>query len=153
MAKSDCEPKMTRSPCSRHTGEVLLRVEKFGDLITAEHKVLDEESEPRNNHPYAVVVQDLAAQWIQSYRCKTKTLQETEKSVRKFFEPLQKTTFIYADSSSEPGKSCEDLLWHHRASTFYCSETNGVAERVVRGVKEGTSAVLLQSGLDKKMVV
>ena len=33
---------------------------------------------------------------------------------------------------------------HHR------SERNGIAERAVRRVKEGTSAVLLQSGLDKE---
>ena len=30
------------------------------------------------------------------------------------------------------------------------SETNGIAEKAVRRVKEGTSAVLLQSGLDQK---
>ena len=87
--------KLTRAPCSRRTGEVLLRAEKFGDLITADHKVLSEESESRNTQPYAVVVQDLATQWIQSYRCKTKTLQETEKSVRKFFEPLQKKQQLF----------------------------------------------------------
>ena len=29
------------------------------------------------------------------------------------------------------------------------SETNGIAERAVRRVKEGTSAVLLQTGLDE----
>ena len=44
--------KMTRAPCSRRTGEVLLRAEKFGDLITADHKVLNEESESRNNQPW-----------------------------------------------------------------------------------------------------
>ena len=32
----------------------------------------------------------------------------------------------------------------------HTSETNGIAERAVRRVKEGTSAVLLQSGLDEK---
>ena len=34
-------------------------------------------------------------------------------------------------------------------STPHRSETNGIAERVVRGVKESTSAVLLQSGLNE----
>ena len=47
------------------------RAEFFGDLITADHKVLSEESESRNNHRYAVVVQDLATEWLQSYPCKT----------------------------------------------------------------------------------
>ena len=61
----------------------------------------------------------------------------------------KKTTVIYADSSSEPGKSCEDLLWHYRASTPHRSETNGIAERAVRRVKK-TSAVLLQSKLDER---
>ena len=40
--------------------------------------------------------------------------------------------------------------WNHCTSTPHRSETNGIAERVVRRVKEGTSAVLLQSGLDEK---
>ena len=34
-------------------------------------------------------------------------------------------------------------------STPHRSETNGIAERAVRRVKEGTSAVLLQSGLNE----
>ena len=48
------------------------KAEHFGDLITADHKVLSDESESRNNHRYAVVVQDLATQWLQSYPCKIK---------------------------------------------------------------------------------
>ena len=41
------------------------RAENFGDLITADHKVLSGGCESRNNHRYAVVVQDLPTQWIQ----------------------------------------------------------------------------------------
>ena len=44
----------------------------------------------------------------------------------------------------------EDLSWDHCTSTPHRSDTNGIAERAVRRVKEGTSAVLLQSGLDEK---
>ena len=42
----------------------------------------NKEGESRNNHLYAVVVQDLATHWIQSYPRVTKTSQETENSSR-----------------------------------------------------------------------
>ena len=63
--------KITRAPCRRRNGGAVLRAENFGDLITADHKVLSESCESRNNHRYAIVVLDLATQWIQSYPCKT----------------------------------------------------------------------------------
>ena len=56
--------KITRAPCRRRNGEAVPRAENFGDLITADHKVLSDNCESRNNHRYAVVVQDLATQWI-----------------------------------------------------------------------------------------
>ena len=87
---------MTRAPC---TGEALPRAEKFGDLITADHKVLNEGCESRDNH------QDLATQRIQPHPCQTKTSSETEKSLRKFLEPSHKSKVIYTDNSLEFGKS------------------------------------------------
>ena len=141
--------KITRAPCTRRNGGALLRAENFGDLITADHIFLSESCESRNNHRYAVVVQDLATQWIQAYPCKTKKSQETQKSLQKFLEPDRKPTVMYTDNSLEFGKACEDLSWNHCTSTPHRSETNGIAERAVRRVKEGTSAVLLQSGLNE----
>ena len=142
--------KINRASCRRRAGTVVPRAELFGDLITADHKVLSEESESRNNHRYAVVVQDLATQWVQSYPCNSKSSQETQKNLMKFLEPTRKPKVIYTDNSLEFGKSCEELSWNHRTSTPHRSETNGIAERAVRRVKEGTSAVLMQSGLDEK---
>ena len=141
--------KITRAPCRRRIGGAVPRAENFGDLITAGHKVLNENCESRNNHRCAIVVQDLAAQWIQSYPCKTKTSQETQRSLQKFLEPDRKPKVTYTDNSLEFGKACEDLSWNHCTSTPHWSETNGIAERAVRRVKEGTSAVLLQSGLNE----
>ena len=57
---------------------------------------------------------------------------------------------MYTDNFWEFGKSCEELSWNHCTSTPHRSETNGIAERAVRRVKKGTSAVLLRSGLDKE---
>ena len=109
----------------------------IGDLITADHKVLSEGCESR------------AIQWLQSHPCKTKTSQETQKSLQKFLEPTTKPKVIYTDNSLEFGKCCEDLYWNHCTSTPHRSETKGIAERAVRRIKEGTSAVLLQSGLNE----
>ena len=141
--------KITRAPCRRRNGEAVPRAANFGDLITADHKVLSDNCESRNSHRYAVVVQELATQWIQAYPCKNKTSQETQRSLQKFLEPERKPKVIYTDSSLEFGKACEDLSWNHCTSTPHRSETNGIAERAERRVKEGTSAVLLQSGLNE----
>ena len=142
--------KITRtSSCRRRAGTVVPRAENLGDLITADHRVLSEGSESRNNHRYVVVVQDLATQRIQSYPCETKTSQETQKSSQKILEPTRKPKVIHTDNSSEFGKSCEELSWTHCTSTPRRPETNGIAEKAVRRVK-GTSAVRLQSGLDEK---
>ena len=81
---------------------------------------------------------------------KRKTSQETQKSSQKFLEPTRKPKVIFTDNSLLFGKACEDLSWNHCTSTPHRSETNGIAERAVRKVKEGTFAVLMQSGLDEK---
>ena len=42
--------KITRAPCRRRNGGAVPRAENFGDLITADHKVLSDNCESRNNH-------------------------------------------------------------------------------------------------------
>ena len=90
--------------------------------------------------------------WIskQSCQCKAKTSQETQKSLQKFLEPTRKPKVIYTDNSLEFGKACEEWTWNYWTSTPHRSETNGIAERAVRKIKERTSAVLLESGLDEE---
>ena len=103
--------KITRASCRRRAGTVVPRVENFGDMITADHNVLSEESESRNNHRNAVVVEDLATQWKQSDPCKTKSSQETQKSLQNIFEPTRKPKVLYTDNSSDFGKACEESLY------------------------------------------
>ena len=134
------QTKMTRPPCRRRTGKAPPRAEKFGDLITADHKVLNEEGESRNNLRHAVVVQDLATQWIQSYFTRDgKEFTKVPRAVTK-----AKT---YLDAQIlEVWK----ILWRYiKESSNFNTSSVPVAEGAVRRVK-GTSAVLLQSGLDEK---
>ena len=99
--------KITMASCRRRAGTVVPRAENVSDLTTADHKVLSEGCASRHNRRYAVVVKDLAKQWIQSYSCKTKTSQETEKNLQKFLEPTRKPNFIYTGNSLEFVKFCE----------------------------------------------
>ena len=72
-----------------------------------------------------------------------------KRSLKKLLEPDTKPKVFYTDNSLESGRACEDLSWNHCTSTSHRSETNGIAERAVRRINEGTSAVLLQSGLNE----
>ena len=121
--------KITRAPCRRRNGGPVPRAENFDDLITADHKVLSDNCESRNNIRYAVVVQELATQWIQTYPCKNKTSQETQKSLQKFLEPVRNPKVIYTENSLEFGKACEDLSWNH------CTSKNGKMHLIVKSLQ------------------
>ena len=58
--------QITTASCRRRA-TVVPKAEPFGDLITADPKIFSEECESRNNHRCAVVVQDLATQFVQSH--------------------------------------------------------------------------------------
>ena len=129
------------------------RAEHFGDLITADHKVLSAESASRNNHRYAVVVGGtrLGNTVDTILPCRTKTFSGDSE------EPHE------VPGADEEPKS----HWHWQflgiwevlrgiiLESLYVNtaqiRNNGTAERVVRRVKEGTSAVLLQSGLGNEL--
>ena len=42
--------KITRAPCRRRIGKVVFRAENFGDLMTADHKVLSDNCESGLSH-------------------------------------------------------------------------------------------------------
>ena len=113
--------------------------------MAADHKVHNEGGESRNNHRYSVVVQDLATQWnsINLIRAKRKLLRRRKRVDGSFSSRRKSRKSLKLTIHWNFGKSSEDLSWNHRTSTH-------LAERAVRRIKEGTSAVVLQSGLDEK---
>ena len=77
--------KITRVPCRRRVKKGIPRAPKFGDIITADDRVFNEEKKSRNKHRYAIVVRDLAIHFIATY-AKTRSWQETVRNFRKFFD-------------------------------------------------------------------
>ena len=126
-----------------------MRAEKFGDLITADHKVLNEDCESRNNHRYAVFsgsrschsMDPVSSVWKQDFTGNRKSACGSSSSDHKSQRSFTLTNLWNLQ---------KDLSWNHRTSTPHRSETNGIAERAVRRVKEGASAVLLQAELDER---
>ena len=56
---------------------------------------------------------------------------------------------MYTDDSLEFTTTCDHLSWKRDKSIPRRSETNGIAEREVRSVKEGTSTLVAPSRLDE----
>ena len=79
-------------------------------------------------------------------RVKQKFHRKPREACKSSWSPIRN---LKSFTSLEFGKACEDLSWNHCTSTPHRSETHGIAERAVRRVNEGTSAVLLQSGLNE----
>ena len=83
------------------------RAENFGDLITADHKVLSESCESRNNHRYAVVVQTDLGHPMDPVvsRAKQKRRRKHKGACKSSWSQIGKPKVIYTDNSVEFGKS------------------------------------------------
>ena len=146
--------KTMRAQCRKSDGEkridcpIVPRV--FGDAITADHTILGDSTHDsdhsRNGDRVALIVQDRATHWIQGYPAPSKSAAETKMALERFMGPGKGPKYIFTDGSKEFEKARIELEWPGDASTPYRPETNGVAERPVCRVKEGTGAILVQSG-------
>ena len=110
--------KITEAPCRRRIGETVPRTVNFGDLITADRKVLNEGCESRDKSP-------MHCRRTRSCYSMDSILSahETEKSLLTFLEPSHRPKVENTDNSSVFGRACEDLSWHHRTCTLHRSET------------------------------
>ena len=136
--------------CRKLTCNPIPCAEKFGDLITADHQVISEECKSRNSHSCMWCSRRICPLNGNRLVCAEQKLQMKLSSVcKKNLEPKGSPKLSYTGSSLEFGQAFEDQLWNHCTSTTRRSETKGIAARAVRRVKEGTSAILLQSCLDE----
>ena len=140
--------KITRAPCTRRIGGALLRAENLGDLITADHKVLSEGCEISKQssicrrgtgfgHPMDTFLSVQLEKLLKRRKGACKSSWSRRPSLKSF-------TLTIPWDLAKPVKIFLGII-----AFLHRSETNGIAERAVCRMKEGTSAVLLQSGLDE----
>ena len=118
----------------------------FGDLITSDHGVIGEDEQSRHKDKFLLVVQDQFTMWIQAYAVKSKSARDTAAIFQKFLGPDVKPGVVYTDGSAEFKNALAQLGMSHATSTPRRPQTNGIAERAIRRVKEGTSCAIVQSG-------
>ena len=143
--------KIQHQQCRKKThGEPddLPKPTKFADSITADHQILNEEQASRKGHRVSLIILDRYTHWLQGYAAKQKTAEETKRDFQRFLGPQVQPEHVFTDGSPEFKRALGDLGFSKDTSRPYRPQTNGVAERAGRKVKEGTSCLLLQSGFN-----
>ena len=78
----------------------------------------------------------------------TKSATEVAKAFQWYFGPRQKPGIVYTDNSKEFQAAFQKLEYLADTSTPHLPQTNGIAERSIRRIKEGTRVLLEQSGFN-----
>ena len=147
IAKHACEPRLRGLLVEDAlVKKQYLGQKKFRDLITADHKVLNEESESRKQSPirsrgtrscHSAQNENFTGDWKEF----EKVLRTVEEA-RNFWHTIH--------------WNYENLVKNYHGiierRNFMDPRLTELPKRAVRRVKEGTSAVLPQSGLDEKMM-
>ena len=95
----------------------------------------------------AFIVLDRATKWMDAFLLLSKSALDTANALQDFLGPKDRIESFYSDNSPELKIVAHDNGWEHTTSTPGRPETNGVAERAVRSVVEGTRTALEHAGL------
>ena len=124
--------------------------QKFGDSVTGDHLISNGVlSNGIDGEAVGFLLRDHATKFKQLYPAATKTGKECEVALKSFQGLLfnSRVLHLYTDGALEIVKSGKNLRTCHDTSTPYRSATNGIAEREIRNVLEGTRTLLENSGL------
>ena len=137
MQRKACRAKPVGAP----------RPKRLGDQIRADHIVFNNDlSIGVGQFRYAIVIADRATRWVECYPLKDKTHSSAKVAFSFYLGPRSRCRLLWTDKSRELIAMAESLCIPHGTSTPYRPETNGIAERAVRSVLEGTRTILEAAG-------
>jgi hypothetical protein len=94
-----------------------------------------------------LVIIDRGTKYKACYPKATKANIHTKAGMKHFVGPNRKPKLTYSDNAPEYISSLTEENWTFDTATTGRSESNGVAERAVEDVKQGTTSSLLQGGM------
>ena len=97
-----------------------------------------------------VVLLDRGTGWIDVYPKSSKSTEHTVEAFQHFAGAQNKVTSFYCDNAPELKAAARQCAWRISTATTGQPQTNGVAERSVRTVKEGGGCGMVQSGLQPR---
>ena len=115
--------KVTRAPCRTNLDDRVGKLkiaERFGDMITADQKVLIDDHESRLHHKYAVA---------RPGNSTDSKLSEPKQSKQNQISPDENPRSICTDSSPEFVQAREEMSWNFGRSTHHRAGTDGTAEQ------------------------
>jgi hypothetical protein len=104
----------------------------------------------RNRERSALVILDRGTRWLQCFPLPDKSSEAAIKAFTSFLGPRETVQLFYSDNSQELINAAAAMGWPHDRSTPGQPQTNGVAERAVRAVLEGTRTILHHAGFMEK---
>ncbi len=112
-----------------------------------DHIIFGEGDQSQRKCKVALVCYDRATHWLDSFPAVTNDTTCAKQALIEFYGGTLKPQKVYNDNSLELLKACSEPEYPHDTSTLHTPQSNGVSERSVRKVNEGTTNVLLQTGL------
>ena len=141
--------KAQRKPCKRGASSGYYPAPKeFGDSCTCDHIIAyDEMSKGINGEEEALAIKDLATGWIFGYPVKSKSTPDVVSSIGDFVGPYDSIRLMHSDPAPELRSAFGELNILFEPAPTGIKGNNGIAERLVRTLLDGSRTLLEHSGL------
>eukprot|EP00972_Heterocapsa_arctica_P032966 4850215-Heterocapsa_arctica.AAC.1 len=141
------EGKLRAKPARRRRDvEIVEKPEVWGHTLLADHLMTGEVGLSINDDKYGLLLRDVGTDIGDLMPTKTKSAVDTVKAIRDFGAD-QRWKFFGSDNAKELKATADFKEMVHLTSTPYRPQSNGVIERFVGLVSDGTRCLLAQSGL------
>ena len=119
----------------------------FGEQVTADHKMLyTDVSKSTEGALDALMLYDRATRWVECYPVRTQTSADVCNCINHFEGPYRKIDDCYCDGSATLKRALDDHQILNDSCVPGVPRTNGVAERQVQEVINGTRSLLCRAG-------